>query len=119
MNLVFLLIFWLTSLRSGGPQQGPVALAVDPGLGSQVLAFSPGVTCVRRPVGQPGQTPMISEGVHEATSEEDPQDSELGGGHPRVSLDLLAGLSNAGVLTSPRDLIGLSRSPGRSPLLRC
>jgi hypothetical protein len=119
MSFVFLLIFWLTSLRTGGPQQGALAPAVDPGPGAGIPAFGPGLAFVRRPVGHPGQTQVIAEGVLDAASEEDSQDSELCGCDLSASLDLLAGQGNHGTLISPWVLGGQSPSPSRSPLLRC
>ena len=121
MSFVFLLIFWLTSPRAGGPVPGPVDVGLHAGSDAQGPAVAPGAAWRRRPVERPGQGPTPATDQREATTpeEEDSQDSEICGGHPHSAFELLIVLGGPGALGSSGDLVGLSRCPSRSPRLRC
>jgi hypothetical protein len=120
MSFVFLLIFWFTSLRAGGPVPGPAGVGLDAGSGPRVPAVALGEARLRRPVQPPGQRSAPAADQQEATtSEEDSQDSEVCGGHPHAAFELLIVLGGSGPLGSSVDLVGQSRSPCLSPRLRC
>jgi hypothetical protein len=117
MNFAFL-IFCSTFLHSAGVDRSSSS-AAHAGDRSQDSVLSVAVAVVRRPGDRPCQLPLALEGVQEAASEEDSSDIKILGVVLRGSLDLMACLPSARTMNCPAELLGLSRSPSRSPLLRC